>query len=767
MKWRHIALSVTIFGAFLTMGAYFAPSAGAMGVSDAQAFANTYCPNYTWPEQKIADYMWTTNPKDGSNNFTVIEGQSQVVPVNINYYVTYCANWPPGYSNGSSKLQVVDDNGVNRLKISPAYSVGYPNKTSPYGQRQAFGPWVPTGAGLDVSGWGTGSHHVCTKFTTYTSWIGANPEESWRACFDVNITRVYPWKTAGTSQVGVDHTPNVPSWDGRPGQTVTWNHGIWNTTQYGTSQITAAVGRSGFRASSGLNGNQYPWWPGAQFSLGPWGNYWFGNNTGNYNNGYFRYVLNQEDVGAGFNGKPAICQSASWGPSSQGGPWKSTTAACVRVPYKFNLTTRVDMNSDVTEPGTTIAPINPYLTNDGPTKSYDDTAWQVSKFIVAPGKPIPSANDNSSAPCAYYANGCKSINTGNGTYDPGDSLVGQIASYVVEDVPIGSRICFALSVNKYDQNQNDGKSWRHGAPACVMVGKKPKVQVLGGDVATRANINVGLTQKTTGVYGRWVEYGGFSVGGNINFASGAGLSAATAAQPSNAQLSWSKLTFANVDTNKNPRYGQYTTSASAFRQLPAIAQYFAAISNQAPFAGDTASANAFQTGGPVQIRTAGDITLHASSLGQNQSVVLVSSGTVTIDGDQSYQDGPFTSVAQLPQLVIIAKNINITAATHQVDAWLIATDATSAKTGIINTCSDGPQSLTGNDCKDTLTIHGPVEARQLLLRRTAGSGTGQPASGDPAEVIDLRADAYLWAAQVAAGAGKAQTVYTTELPPRF
>ena len=749
MKWLRLGGGLALLALLVSLS--WGNTASAASRSDGQAYAAGYCARISYNGYRgVADYIWASAP-GGGNTINATYGDTYAT-IQINVTGRYCS----GYTAPAAGSNYWTDVGGVSGSFNP-----YPNN----GANNIFDDSQLQS--LNISGWGAGWHRVCTDFST---WMDApvDSKESVRICSDIYLNVAYPWNTGGMSQVGVDHTPNVPSWDARPGQTVTWNHGIWNTTQYGTSQITAAVERSGFRASSGLNGNKYPWWPGAQFTLGPWGNYWFGNNTGNYNNGYFSYVLNQEDVGAGFNGKPAICQAASWGPGSQGGPWKGTTAACVRVPYNFNLTTRVDMNSDVTEPGTAIAPISPYITNSGPTKSYDGTDWQLSKFIIGPGKPIPAANDNASAPCAYYANGCKSIGTGNGTYNPGDSLVGQVASYTVEDVPIGSRICFALSVDKYDQNQSDGKRWRHGAPTCVMVGKKPKVQVLGSDVATRAGINVSLTQKTTGVYGSWVEYGAFSVGNNMNFASGAGLAAnATTAQSSNAQLSWSKLTFANVDANKNQRYGQYYTSASAFRQLPSIAQYFAAISNQAAFTGDKTSANSFPTVGAVQVRTAGDITLHADTLNQGQSVVLVSSGTVTIDGDQTYQDGPFTSVAQLPQLVIIAKNINITAGTHQVDGWLIATDATSDKTGIINTCSDGPQNLTGNDCKDTLTIHGPVEARQLLLRRTAGSGVGQPASGDPAEVIDLRADTYLWAQQVAAGAGKAQTVYTTELPPRF
>jgi len=97
----------------------------------------------------------------------------------------------------------------------------------------------------------------------------------------------------------------------------------------------------------------------------------------------------------------------------------------------------------------------------------------------------------------------------------------------------------------------------------------------------------------------------------------------------------------------------------------------------------------------------------------------------------------------------------------QIDAWLIA------KSGL-NTCSDVVGNLSSTLCNNQLTVNGPVMAGQLYLRRTAGSGTGQDHSGDPAEIFNLRPDAYMWASMRATGGGnRAQTVYTTELPPRL
>jgi hypothetical protein len=118
--------------------------------------------------------------------------------------------------------------------------------------------------------------------------------------------------------------------------------------------------------------------------------------------------------------------------------------------------------------------------------------------------------------------------------------------------------------------------------------------------------------------------------------------------------------------------------------------------------------------------------------------------------------------------VIIAKNINIADVVGantvtNIDAWLIA------QGGTINTCSDVDKdaNLSTDICKDKLTVNGPVMTDKLYLRRTAGSGTGAN-SGDPAEVFNLPASAYLWSiTQASKSKSNVQTVYSTELPPRF
>src|SRR5690606_13493357 len=103
----------------------------------------------------------------------------------------------------------------------------------------------------------------------------------------------------------------------------------------------------------------------------------------------------------------------------------------------------------------------------------------------------------------------------------------------------------------------------------------------------------------------------------------------------------------------------------------------------------------------------------------------------------------YTSVRDLPQVIIKAPTINIKNSAGRVDAWLLAVED-DAK-GVLNTCSDYGTTgdLTINKCNKKLTVNGPVVADIIYLRRTAGSEVQESLRGEPAEVFNLRADAYM------------------------
>jgi len=405
----------------------------------------------------------------------------------------------------------------------------------------------------------------------------------------------------------------------------------------------------------------------------------------------------------------------------------------------------------------------------------ETTQWEITQINVAPGKKAPHEDENgttsATAPCQsnggaasgnYFDSGdadCKNVAKGSGTFNlgtPAQNLKPSKAAFDVGDLPVGTRVCFALSVQPRSNTSDD---WAHSKPICTVVGKKPKIQIWGGDVSVRGEIETSTSRKdVSGVktFGSWVEYGAFSVGPNSNFASGAGLNNGNTAIP---QASWSKLTFANKNGSTD-MFGSYTTLAN-YPAVPGIAAYFGSIQNKQAVAGSVdISSLTFDTGGPVTVQTAGDLTITGGAIPAGKSVVIVASGNVTIDGNITYTDDTLGGVRNIPQVVIIAANINIKDSVSRIDSWLIAS-------GSIDTCYGlGATKLTSSKCNVALEVNGPVVTGKLFLNRTAGSETEEQ-SGDPAERFNLRPDAFLWAQLQASGNNKAQTVYSSELPPRF
>ena len=400
------------------------------------------------------------------------------------------------------------------------------------------------------------------------------------------------------------------------------------------------------------------------------------------------------------------------------------------------------------------------------------TRWEITKIVVQPGAAIPhnvaggtisgtapcqsgggAASGNhfqgAGATCDYVTGGDRTFNLGTTSLLANDVNVG--------DVPAGTRVCFALSVRP--RSNTDG-NWAHSRPLCAIISKKPKLQVWGGDISVRGDVETATSRKDLGgmkTFGSWVEYGLLAIGQNRGMASGSGLNGGH----DGAVDQWNKLTFANIDNSGANSYGYYSLPIR-----PALSgQFINNPSSGAPGA-NLGSLNSGTYKGANATISASDVGQDGS--GKGKTIIIVATGTVTINGNITYK-GPggsdnFTNADQLPQVIIIANAINITGGVNRIDAWLL----TTGTNGTINTCSDVATNapLTIDICSGPLTVNGPIETAHLYLRRTAGSGTGS-ASGDPAETFNLRGDAYVWARNREGEAGKAQTVYSVELPPRF
>lgn len=437
------------------------------------------------------------------------------------------------------------------------------------------------------------------------------------------------------------------------------------------------------------------------------------------------------------------------------------------LPANYELTPRVDdIYPSEIESGAKMS-VQASVDNVGQISS-SSTRWEITQITVQPGKKAPHEDEDvtvsGEAPCqsgggvpsgSYFTSPdatCRHVEGRNEVFNVGSpsSTRPSRSDWDIGDVAVGTRICFTLSV----QPRSSGDSrWAHAKPRCTVVGKKPKVQIWGGDVAVRGSIDTSKTTKAAEVFGSWVEYGAFSVGPNSQFASGAGLNT----QSSSEQRDWSKFTFANIDETGAPSFGRYSNS---FRSLPPIASYFASAPNKQAVSGavDLGSLT-FATGGPLLVHTAGDLTITGGAIQKGRSVVILATGTVTLTGNVTYTSESLNKPADIPQVVIVANNIMVNDSVSRIDAWLLST-------GVINTCANVVGDLTSGKCGSLLEVNGPVVTNRLLLNRTAGSGTGA-ASGDPAERFNLRPDAFVWANLLAGSGSKAQTIYTQELPPRF
>ena len=264
------------------------------------------------------------------------------------------------------------------------------------------------------------------------------------------------------------------------------------------------------------------------------------------------------------------------------------------------------------------------------------------------------------------------------------------------------------------------------------------------------------------VYGSWGEYG-IIANGNAESASGAGLSSSFNGRSGVNPRDYNKLTFANT-----PKFGNFSSTSSVPDNftLPSVGGTRGNISGNV-------DVNSLASGE----YNSGNITLTGSKLSVGKSIVIKSSGVVRISGDLLYTDT--NDVRQLPQLIIYAKNIIIEPSVGEVNAWLI-----TQKDGYVSTCgvvisdvawlSAWLSGVSDVSCGKQLKINGPIKTGRLFLRRTYGGKHASSAKNDPnmhpgtpAEIINLRADTYIWAYNNYRNTGAISTMNVRELPPRY
>lgn len=609
----------------------------------------------------------------------------------------------------------------------------------PYGSHKLMdqSPWVPGRLSIPAT-WADGdTKRLCLVYDEPKSgysdtWYVGERE----ACYDITLNREKVWSLSAISTADVA-TATI-------GDTITWTHIVTNDGPTATSgtidswavnQGLVDVGNSGSTSVSIAKDVV----------------------VRNFNS---TYVVTAADVGT------SICRGAAFDPeSSLSSNTGYGTQACVSVPYDYELQPSLSVNKPKATYGESIT-VGRLVTNTGPTVS-KPAQWQFNVGLIPAGGGDPAAGVtfHSNAPCTFYGiSSCApppiGSNSGSNVIFPLNST--NLNNYLY-DIPatqqVGSRICYILSVK---DRSHDSTEWASIAE-CTKVIKRPLVQVWGHDVRVGNSVEASAVDENASVqtssfsvatltYGSWAEYGIFAPSnGTINSYSGSSLAGGGRAA---SDITKNALTFANTpamgrwaSAEQSASIDSATGSANGDFTDSDLGDYSATI-------GDDEFKKVNWLSGTIK-----------GTLSKNSTVVVKATGDLKITDNITLANTAVADLGKAPQIIIIAPNIVITNNVTRVDAWLVSS-------GIISTC-DNPRTApeyywTGLSTLDgcnanKLQINGAVMANELQLRRTFGGQTG--AFSEPAEVINLRADAYMM--RTSNSGLSINTIKTTELPPRF
>ncbi|MBQ3432979.1 hypothetical protein IJG22_01630 [Candidatus Saccharibacteria bacterium] len=386
--------------------------------------------------------------------------------------------------------------------------------------------------------------------------------------------------------------------------------------------------------------------------------------------------------------------------------------------------------------------------------------------------------------------------------------------FVVQDQPAGSKVCVALAVFPATSgadvnwnNKNYDSRWYVSDSKCYVVGKKPNMQVVGGNIFSSGKITAGLTTKkhlygynnyaaggATGdpyLFGSWGELGVISSGIVNVFGSGASLGYA---RNTDGALWPNPLRNDIADRRMTPPGGKQTKKLCELSPLT-ISKCTNGSSGQAGGASgknamggvnsDKKSLESFVNGfksGENAVEVSGSLTIsgdatnyyHSNStltisgvsgLGSGVVKVVDADDDITVNANIAYADGDYANLRSVPKLVIhSAKNIKINCGVDRVDAVLVA--------NVVNTCADSNDINSVRNSRQ-LTINGAVVANKLEAKRTYGAAQGTN-SMVSAEIINFDPSLYIWGGDNAGdsndgsnAAGDLDVTYVHELAPRY
>lgn len=310
-------------------------------------------------------------------------------------------------------------------------------------------------------------------------------------------------------------------------------------------------------------------------------------------------------------------------------------------------------------------------------------------------------------------------------------------------------------------------------------GLMPTMQVRGGDFYVGRHFATDQTKKTTSsIDGRvamtlgdqrfrsWAEYGVFATGDVKSFASGAAFR-------SGSEDEAHPLTFANADNT----YGKFIdilqpnlwTIPNVVGTLLSGTYDDISLSASQPQL-DLKDVNSSTSAKYVSNSTS--LTINNSKtnkqLNEGAKILIYAPNTDVTINDHIKLSNTYLNIDSLPQLVIVAKNINIKPNVSEVNAWLIA-QGSESDGGKINTCKFD---TSASECEtNPLRINGPIIARTLQAHRKYTQYDRTAQKLEPAEVFNLPATAYLYLLNKKTADNNNnplfETSWSVELPPYF
>ncbi|AGL62355.1 exported protein of unknown function [Candidatus Saccharimonas aalborgensis] len=762
--------------------------------------------------------IWFTNSWGWyySMGVTVDDGTNSVA-VNINGSAYGCRDGADGQHIYATDVAPSGTEGW-RLTLLSSTTLDRGSLPSP-AQRNYSDEGGSIGATLDVSGLATNNASADDSQTIIIDiyrcfYANGTTGTCYTDPVPVTVTRrkkPNPWTSTSTTQVKVTSpvgavvgpTQNVTAY---PGDRLDWYHSV-TVSNFAAGSGAIEISTSQHRRNG--------WF---QDQVGPTLTF-SGNSTQDVADVYGQYTVQASDVGK------VLCETMVRNPSSYVSGAVDNPPACATIRSNYSLYPQSMLNNQALSTlftGQSLSPSNPaqileQVINIGPASDVDNqyavydfkipsgSVGNVASFFQTTGTPganvggvFGSSNGQPAFTIANYASGsgcswlasqpaysgkivCIGTTTSGTVKFPAgvtsltssaSGITADTTSIKADDYAIGDTVCRIVAVSGYDYLHTSSSDHRISYPGCVTIGKRPLVQVWGGDIRVGAgalstsgyassNSSIIAQPRVTddGTYGSWGEYGLLvPLNGQIDSASAATTSGKTGAAISQSASSRNVLSFANTTIP----YGRWGATGA----FPGIVNS-PVLLGTAGAAGPAINVDTLPSG--ITNAGASNLTLQGT-LSSPRTVVIRTTGTVTISGNLVLGAYP-ASGANVAQIVVIAQNIIIQPSVTKVDAWLIAQPSSATTGGTISTCdvAQNPYylGLSASVCNTQLQVNGPVMARELQLRRTYGAEKNTGGVNYPAEILNFRPDAFLWELNYGESQGDLTTVSTRELPPRY